>query len=200
MTQGCGGMAKEDFREKIEEHRQPIQLDEEQGVPSRKSRMDKRGKSTKKTHKQATTKTKSPFITIVLALFILIPSSAFIYVYFWDPSSGAGTEVVQDKDVVEVQTNDVGTTSNESNATPTNEPTQTEKNTEQSTNQQTDNNTTQQTPIQQGEQMYTVEKNDSLYKISVKYYGDGSGIDKIKEANGLTSEAIAVGQTLIIPE
>lgn len=199
MTQGCGGMAKEDFREKIEKHRQPIQLNEEQDVSTRKSRMEKRGKSTNKNNKQAnTTKTKSPFITVLLALLLLIPSSAFIYVYFWEPTSETGTEVVQDEKVVEVETNDVGTTS-DANTTVTDEPTQTQQTTEQTNNQQT-NSPSQQTPTQQGEQMYTVEKNDNLYNISVKYYGDGSGIDKIKEANGLTSESIAVGQTLIIPE
>ncbi len=46
---------------------------------------------------------------------------------------------------------------------------------------------------------HTVGSNENLYRISLKYYGNGSGVDKIKSANGLASNEIRVGQTLVIP-
>ncbi|WOV85403.1 LysM peptidoglycan-binding domain-containing protein [Sporosarcina jeotgali] len=46
---------------------------------------------------------------------------------------------------------------------------------------------------------HTVQPNETLYRISVNYYGSGSGVEKIKAANGLSSNSISVGQMLIIP-
>ncbi len=46
---------------------------------------------------------------------------------------------------------------------------------------------------------HTVGSNENLYRISLKYYGNGEGVDKIKSANGLSSNEIRVGQTLVIP-
>ncbi|REB09879.1 LysM peptidoglycan-binding domain-containing protein [Sporosarcina sp. BI001-red] len=46
---------------------------------------------------------------------------------------------------------------------------------------------------------HTVQPNETLYRISVNYYGSGSGVEKIKAANGLSSNSISVGQTLVIP-
>lgn len=46
---------------------------------------------------------------------------------------------------------------------------------------------------------HTVGSNENLYRISLKYYGNGSGVAKIKNANGLSSDEIRVGQTLVIP-
>lgn len=46
---------------------------------------------------------------------------------------------------------------------------------------------------------HTVGSNENLYRISLKYYGNGEGVDKIKSANGLSSNEIGVGQTLVIP-
>ncbi|MBO0586607.1 LysM peptidoglycan-binding domain-containing protein [Sporosarcina sp. E16_8] len=46
---------------------------------------------------------------------------------------------------------------------------------------------------------HTVGSNENLYRISLKYYGNGDGVDKIKSANGLSSNEIGVGQTLVIP-
>jgi len=46
---------------------------------------------------------------------------------------------------------------------------------------------------------HTVGSNENLYRISLKYYGNGEGVEKIKKANGLSSNEIGVGQTLVIP-
>lgn len=46
---------------------------------------------------------------------------------------------------------------------------------------------------------HTVQPGETLYRISVNIYGSGDGVEKIKRANGLSSNEISVGQTLIIP-
>lgn len=46
---------------------------------------------------------------------------------------------------------------------------------------------------------HIVAANETLYRISVNYYGSDAGIDKIKKANGLSSNDIMAGQKLIIP-
>ena len=46
---------------------------------------------------------------------------------------------------------------------------------------------------------HTVGSNENLYRISLKYYGNGEGVEKIKSANGLSSNEIRVGQRLVIP-
>ncbi|MDD3395586.1 MAG: LysM domain-containing protein, partial [Anaerotignum sp.] len=50
------------------------------------------------------------------------------------------------------------------------------------------------------ETWYTVEAGDSLGFISTKYYGDNSGIAKIKQANNIeNADTIYAGQSLLIP-
>lgn len=46
---------------------------------------------------------------------------------------------------------------------------------------------------------HIVAANETLYRISVNYYGSDVGVEKIKKANGLSSNEIRVGQKLIIP-
>ena len=46
---------------------------------------------------------------------------------------------------------------------------------------------------------YTVQKDDSLWKISKKLWGKGSRHTEISNANGLTSDRIVPGQRLFIP-
>lgn len=48
-------------------------------------------------------------------------------------------------------------------------------------------------------QTHTVAAGETLYRISVNYYKSGDGVSKIMQANGLTSNEIVTGQTLIIP-
>ena len=47
---------------------------------------------------------------------------------------------------------------------------------------------------------HTVTSTDNLYRIAIKYYGDGSpaNIAKIKAANNLSSDSISTGQVLVI--
>ncbi|MGB5944606.1 LysM peptidoglycan-binding domain-containing protein [Paenisporosarcina sp.] len=46
---------------------------------------------------------------------------------------------------------------------------------------------------------YKVKRGDTLYSISMQYYGSRSGERKIKQANGLNSNKVMTYQTLIIP-
>jgi LysM repeat protein len=46
---------------------------------------------------------------------------------------------------------------------------------------------------------YIVKKDDSLWKISLKYYGSGSLYKKIASANNLSGTKIITGQKLVIP-
>lgn len=46
---------------------------------------------------------------------------------------------------------------------------------------------------------HIVTANETLYRISMNYYGSDAGIEKIKNANGLSSNEIMAGQKLIIP-
>lgn len=47
---------------------------------------------------------------------------------------------------------------------------------------------------------HTVQSTDNLYRIALKYYGNGSPeyVNKIKAANNLSSDSIATGQVLVI--
>jgi len=47
---------------------------------------------------------------------------------------------------------------------------------------------------------HTVKSGETLYRIAMHYYKSQDGIEKIKAANGLTSNEINVGQTLNIPQ
>lgn len=46
---------------------------------------------------------------------------------------------------------------------------------------------------------HKVQPDETLFKISMKYYHTQSGIDRIKDANGIQGNEILVGQTLKIP-
>lgn len=56
------------------------------------------------------------------------------------------------------------------------------------------------TPEQPEVKIHTVQPNENLFRIALKYYSDPmSGVEKIKAANNLPSETITVGQSLVIP-
>ncbi|WP_312098612.1 LysM peptidoglycan-binding domain-containing protein [Niallia sp.] len=45
---------------------------------------------------------------------------------------------------------------------------------------------------------HTVAKGENLYRIALKYYPNGDGVEKIKAANNMTTEQVQLGQTLKI--
>lgn len=46
---------------------------------------------------------------------------------------------------------------------------------------------------------HVVQPGETLYRIAVNNYGTGEAVDKIKAANGLSSNELTVGQTLVLP-
>jgi len=46
---------------------------------------------------------------------------------------------------------------------------------------------------------HVVQPGETLYRIAVNNYGTGEAVDKIKAANGMSSNELTVGQTLVLP-
>ena len=92
-------MGEEDFRDKIEEHRQTIE-NEGESKPSRMSRANHNTNGKRK-------KSKNPLTTILLIIFIFIPLSILVYVWgFYEPKPVDEREIVKsEQDVVEVVKN-----------------------------------------------------------------------------------------------
>ncbi|NJH97362.1 elastin-binding protein EbpS [Staphylococcus agnetis] len=68
-------------------------------------------------------------------------------------------------------------------------------------NQNTQNAQNQNQQNQAGGQSHTVSGNENLYRIAIRYYGNGSpeNVEKIRRANGISGNNISNGQHLIIP-
>ncbi|UXU56216.1 LysM peptidoglycan-binding domain-containing protein [Staphylococcus agnetis] len=68
-------------------------------------------------------------------------------------------------------------------------------------NQQNQNAQNQNQQNQAGGQSHTVSGNENLYRIAIRYYGNGSpeNVEKIRRANGISGNNISNGQHLIIP-
>ncbi|MDX1807056.1 MAG: LysM peptidoglycan-binding domain-containing protein, partial [Paenisporosarcina sp.] len=46
---------------------------------------------------------------------------------------------------------------------------------------------------------HVVQPGETLYRIAMNYYNSPDAVEKIKSANGLSSNSISTGQTLILP-
>ena len=224
-------MSKEDYREKIEEDRQEIELEGEQSRLSRS--------------KLKTKKRKSKLIPTLLVTFIFIPLAVLLYLtVIYEPSSPV--EVVEENnDVVQVQKNETpavpeasedkdkqeesekeqGTTSSEEldklseaeqkelAAAQAAAAAEAAKAAEQKAKEEATKKAKEQEEKRKAEEekrkaeeeakksqkTHTVQSNETLYRIAMKYYNDPNAVAKIKQANGLSSESIYVGQTLVLP-
>ena len=219
-------MSKEDYREKIEEDRQEIELE---GEHSRLSRS-----------KQKTKKRKSKLMPTLLVTFIFIPLAVLLYLTFiYEPSSPV--EVVEEKnDVVQVQKNEKpavpevsedkdkqeepskdqepSSSSKEEELDQLSEDKQKEleaaqaaaaaeaaKIAEQKAKEEEAKRKAEEEKrkaeeaAKQSQKTHIVQSSETLYRIAMKYYNDPSAVEKIKQANGLSSEAIQVGQKLVLP-
>jgi colicin import membrane protein len=236
-------MAKEDYREKIEEDRQEIEME---GFQSRASRSKQKGK-----------KRKNPLISTLLVIFIFIPSMVLLYVNFlYEPDSPVET-VEQSNEVVQVEKND---TTAKAAEVEDDEEEKDEKDTssgkeediseekqkelaaaqeaaaaeaakkeaeqkakeeaakkaaeqkakeeaakkaaEQKAREEAARKAAEQKAKEEAakpKRTHTVKSNETLYRIAMNYYNDPSAVEKIKRANGMASESIHVGQTLILP-
>ncbi|GLC87093.1 LysM peptidoglycan-binding domain-containing protein [Lysinibacillus piscis] len=92
-------MSKEDYRDKMEEHRQSFE-GEEQETLSRVSRMDKNGDHKKKPTNK---KRRFPLMTVLFIIFILCPASVLLYfVKFYEPGKPIEEVEKQSDAVIEV--------------------------------------------------------------------------------------------------
>lgn len=209
---------KEDLREKIEEHRQSIEIEE----GSRMSRSNR--KKQKKQH-------KFPLMTTLTFILIGIPLMILIYVWgFYTPGE---PEVAQEQDdsILEMQTNATASaTINEQNTVkdaaknegtkPIENDETTKVDVEKDAAERAKKEAEEKAKLEEKKaqekaeaekrkqeeeakkataKSHTVQQNETLYRIAMTYYNDPSGVEKIKRANNLSSEMITVGQTLIIP-
>lgn len=223
-------MTKEDYREKVEEHRQEIDLHNESGA-----KMSRTSRQRKKSAK----KQSNPIMTILTIVLIFIPLSILGYVWFlYEPSTSASENInVEEKDdlVVEIvkqdpkapespkaTTDDEQKETNEENKASANtdvaakeaekqrlaaeEAKKVEKEAAEAKKAEeaqkiAATKAKEQEAKKKAEQKtHTVQSTDNLYRIALKYYGNGSPayIDKIKAANNLSSDSISEGQVLII--
>ncbi|ATP39603.1 Elastin-binding protein ebpS [Solibacillus sp. R5-41] len=218
-------MSNEDYREKVEEHRQEIDL--QNGETAKVSRV-------KRHRKPGTKKQKNPIMTALVVIFILFPLSILGYVWlFYEPEAKA-----PDKDVVKDDTNQVVILKNDPEKTPNVDLDETNENDEAKKQEEADLTKVEQEKqrleaeeAKKAEQKksaddkaaaqkekaqeekkkaeeqanaqrktHTVSSTDNLYQIAIKYYGSGSpaNIEKIKQANNLSSDSISAGQVLVI--
>ncbi|MEK4424738.1 LysM peptidoglycan-binding domain-containing protein [Solibacillus sp. FSL K6-1523] len=219
-------MTKEDYREKVEEHRQEIDLhNEEIAKVSRVKRHRKPGAK----------KRKNPLMTVLVVFFILLPLSMLGYVWlFYEPQAKAPS----DKEVVESDTQQVVIEKQDPEKTPIVDVDESKEDDEAKKQEQADLAKSEQekqrliaeeakkaeekamqeqkVAAQKAKELeekkkaeeqakaqqktHLVSPTDNLYQIAIKYYGDGSpaNIEKIIKANNLPNDNIFSGQKLII--
>ncbi|MEJ9281807.1 MULTISPECIES: LysM peptidoglycan-binding domain-containing protein [Ureibacillus] len=212
-------MSKNDYRKKIEEHRQSIEIKDSKTRLSRSERRRKK-KKTKET----------PLLTTLTVILIGIPLAILIYVWgFWNPGDNEEVAVDKDENLIEVQRNNAVAASNkdekdkadvnkgkesssetsekegkkDSEAKQISKTDSSHKQTEKDDSSMKKENSPPQHHEKQKEsvKVHTVSANENLFRIAKQYYSDPmSGVEKIKAANNLSSDIISPGQSLIIPE
>ncbi|CAM3059053.1 LysM peptidoglycan-binding domain-containing protein [Filibacter tadaridae] len=202
-------MEKDDYKTEFEEHRKEISFDDELGeenLPSR-AELHRKNHRTKK-------KSGHMMINIVLGLFTLVPVVILVYVIsdFYNPGDATSAKV-EDQAFLYETSNKNTDGKNDTEKDISVDDAEKEKNKE--TKPVTKTNPVDKVdskpviveqpkkevePEEKGTpKTHKVASNENLYRISLKYYGSGNGVDKIKKANGLSSNEIVVGQTLVIP-
>lgn len=198
-------MDKNDYKNKIEEHRKPIKLD---GEESSNSRMLRRSTSQPTKH---TNKSRNYLLPILFAIFILIPFGFLIYIQaFYEPNQNK--TAVLETGVFEYKQNDediqeaTGTDFEDESGTNKEEESQNTDETVIEDDTKADEESPTITPVvepveeeQPSEKTHIVQPNETLYRIAMNYYNSADAVEKIKEANGLTSDSISTGQELILP-
>ena len=211
-------MSKEkDYLDKIEVHRQEVELDEE--VSRRRTRI----RSSRKQNNVP----KITGMKILVAIFIFIPLSILGYVwFFYEPEAEPAAPEI-DNSIVHIEKNNMPAASpsveeeedeskeseeedssnNSSNASTDDvevneaeeeaidkaaaEAEQALKEQQQKEEEQSSNATNAKTHV--------VQEQDTLYSIAMKYYKDPTKVDAIKKANNLSSNSIPLGKELILP-
>ncbi|WP_274309689.1 LysM peptidoglycan-binding domain-containing protein [Solibacillus daqui] len=216
-------MTKEDYREKVEEHRQEIDLHNESGAKlSRTSRNQKKGKK----------KQSNPIMTLLVVVLIFIPLSILGYVWlFYEPSASEAETVEENKDNVVLEIVKQNEDSTKDTADDKDDEEKADDTKDKSTDADKDAEQEKESlaaeeakkaeeaqkvaaqkakaleekkkaeeAVKAQQKTHTVQSTDNLYRIAIKYYGDGSpaNIEKIKSANNLATDSISTGQVLVI--
>lgn len=202
-------MKQDDYQKKIDEHRQSIGVEEDSAEP-RRSRRSSYGKKKKK-------KTKNLLIPTLFFIFILIPVCIFIYVQFFytakvEDEASPGVITVETKPISNTSKDDNKEDKEENNTatveeqnsketSPETEIKEDSKVEEPKNEQKNEPKTEPKTDSKEVSQQKThiVQANETLYRIAINYYKDPNAVEKIKAANGLTSNSISAGQKLILP-
>ncbi len=193
-------MANNDYQKKLEEHRKPI---EEPETLSRRSR------HVKKTKKKSSGKPRNWFLPTLFTIGIVLPVILFVYAYFfYDP---AANERPDNQQVVQLDVKPVTPVEQEEEEKSEEEPAEEQVEPTESQDQSEENQSEEDPVVEeeeeeqpaeepvQPERTHTVQSNETLYRIAMNYYNDPTAVDRIKQANNLTSNEISVGQVLVLP-
>lgn len=218
-------MSQEDYREKIEEHRQAIHIESEQETnPSRITRSELRGNKNKKNKKNKNRKNR--LLTVLAVIFILLPVSTLIYYgYFMQDDNSKKTEV--DNSRIQIETNENSQSNEDTKKSRDDESKLSKKEleakakaekvaaekkaakekAEKAKSQQIAKETAAAKEKQQkiyneakaAGRLYNVKPGDTIESIAMNFYGSDTGITIIKEANGITGDSVQPGTTIAIP-
>ena len=219
-------MNKDDYQNKIEEYRKPIQINGDEHKPKTRSSRHTNTAAPKKTKKK-----RNILLPILFFFFILIPVSFLIYVFaFYEPN--ANETAVYDNSEIQYEQNDEDSSSNTASENKDTEAP--EENTDSETSEEStepveqpvaEEKPAEEEPVEepiveepvveepQKEQpeeqpvvtepssgkTHVVQPGETLYRIAMNYYKSPDAVEDIKAANGLSSNEISTGQTLVLP-
>lgn len=215
-------MKNDDYKVEFENNRKEIELDHNDTTLL--SRVERYGRQ----RKQKKT-SRYTMINVILGVFTFIPILIFVYViynYYYGPDSGSA-KVANNEVSVEVGTNSSGKTDNNNSVVINPKEDEDENASKGNADEEADEESESEKPVvntnppatekedsakvtekpkveekttgQALNKTHIVAENETLYRISMNYYGSDAGIEKIMKANGLTSINIMAGQKLIIP-
>ncbi len=202
-------MNNDDYKHKIDEHRKPISLDNESRTNTRVTR-----RSTKQNVEQVKPR-RNLLLPILFTIFILIPVGFLIYIQvFYQPNTNqtaitdAGEFEFEENEVDSVDTTvteepketDTDSSSEGEDTEPV-EPVVTEDESEGEVTEEEQEEVVEEQPTETetSGKTHIVQPNETLYRIAMNYYNSPDAVQKIKDANGLTSDSISEGQKLILP-
>ncbi|PTY78654.1 hypothetical protein B5V89_07830 [Heyndrickxia sporothermodurans] len=184
----------------VENYSESKQLNEKstETLPSRSEVQRQRNQSKKKKKK----KLKFPLLRILLVFFILLPiASLLFYTDLLKKSPFPSSTETSTGNEFSYEIEDSGTNTDKPQESKDQEQEVADLPDEQTIDkgQKIENGETQSNSEQDSKIVYhTVQANESLYSIAMKYYHSEEGIEKIKQWNHITNDGIMVGQVLQI--
>lgn len=192
-------MANNDYQKRLDEHRKPI---DEPVTATRRARHQKKIK------KQSSKTPRSWFLPTLFTLGIISPIILFVYVsVFYNPLAN---EVPANQQVIQLDVQPVTPVQQEEEEEQEEQPVEEaeevveqepveQEPVEQELVEEVQEPVQQPEPQQPAARTHTVQAGETLYRIAVNYYNDPSAVDRIKQANNLTSNEISTGQQLVLP-